>query len=1233
MKTNLLAFAAFACAVSVAYAQTPQVPAIHTFVPADSNGQVFHMSDNGKWAVGQAFSDAAVYSSPFLMNLEDGSVTNLYTDTQKDLEGEARDVTDDGKLIAGSWCGNPAVYNTETKIWQDLPVPTGFKYQSGVVSTITPDGKYAVGYFYIGSAGSGGAVSYIERSMMWDLSGQEPVCVTLSDVPEFDTAGNNADSVRFIDLTTDGQNILVYVNFTALMTAWTYMYNVPSQTYTPLGTVVENGKVYPGSGEIIAVDEGKFSKDGRLIGLSAINQDDESVIAIYDIAAKTFTVVPESTGKFFGDIDNNGVIYASTPNNMLLRNWGFYAQGYWFDWKQVLDQQWGIDWQNDIVKDDLGMSGTVSCVSADGLEVMSVAYDSKPTKVFKINLVGSLDELGKTLDPLANHIITPAEGSVFSNVRTISIEFDRDIEVLGSRNAAYILDPDGNQVYQSMAFTQQAGESRILSITFRNAVLAKDKTYTVVIPAGTIGIKGDSGRTNSEIRINYVGRDNVAVAPLQISPEPGTGMPRLSMGTNPVTITFDAMLSPLEDGGVELYSMQDNNWELLTTLSGDIQGNKLTVYPLSEIRLAKDNRYKIVVKANTVGDLAGNNGNEMFEFEYVGTFERDVRPDNGMIFKIDFNSGFEEMMLYDGDHNTPQSTMANWGFTYEYPWWMARDDESSSDQAAVSHSLYSPAGTSDDWMITPQLYIPDADTRLTFQSQSYKKNAEDHLKVYVYATENVFTAISNSVIERFKANAELIYDEIQSPGASEELLAGDWKDNEISLAKYAGKDIYIAFVNDNNNQSAVFVDNITVERDLQFSVSFNVEEYVVDATETPVAGRIEVLTADSFKGVELKLYDAEDNLVDEISNPDATMTKGDVYDFSFEKQLPLIKSARNRYRVEAKVGDVATSFTGSIINLNFKPRRTVVIEEVTGSKCQFCPLGHRALEVLGDLYGDQLIPIAVHSYSGGSDFLTNWTSAYGAFLGMSAAPTGAVNRKEAGSPFASDGIYYYYNDPVNENTWFDMVSRQVAQLTEAEVDIDKAVINPTDKTISIEASMRYAYDNDNVNLNLFTVVLENGLRGRQSNGIYNNTSETLGPWGHGGKYGQSTVNYTFDHVARGMHGTNFTGVSGFFPRSITAGESYPASYTFEIPAYLENNANAEVAVMLIDANTGYIVNAARKLLTVEGSGVDSIATDSNAPGDVYSITGVKVLRNAVPSDFSTLAPGIYIYNGRKIQVK
>lgn len=1232
MNKFLLAIGACALSASSALAGAA-APAIRSFVPSDQDGQVFHMSDNGKWGVGQSFDDNAQYSRPFLMGFEDNSFTRLYTDSNKETVGRANDVTDDGMIVAGSWNNNPAIYHVDTGKWEKMPVPPGFTYQEGQISAITPDGKYAVGYFWMGVQNVNGVTSYIERSMMWDLSGSKIKFLDLQNVPSFDTMGYSADSVRFIDITADGSKILGFVNFTAPMTAWTFLYDVAAQSYTPVGADIIGQYVVPSSDEILAVDEGKFSKDGKYIGVTVYDSHDDQAIAIYNIASGDFYLVPESNGMLFGDIDNNGVIYASSPNTSPVRNWSFFAQGYWFDFKQVLKQEWGIDWQKDFLKDDMGLSGTVAAVTGDGLDIMAAHYTQRPTRLFKIGLDTPLHELAKTLDPLANYTVTPAAGSVFSTVRNITINFDRDVTVVGDKSSVLLLDEDGNEAYHSIGLATQASQDNVVVATFRNATLDEGKTYTLVVPAGAIQIKGDANRANREIRVNYSGRANVPVKPVVIAPEPGTGMPILSMGTNPINILFDAVLSPL-DGTIDLYNYQDDQWQFLTTMAGDIQGSMLNVYPLGEVRLAKDVRYKVVINKNTVGDLAGNNGNEEFSFEYVGTFERDPESDNGVVYQIDFNYGFEDMMLYDGDQRMPQNAVSDWGFTYEYPWWTVRESNDSMDSAAASHSMYNPAGKSDDWMITPQLFIPDDKCSLSFQSQSYKFGCEDHLKIYVYATESKYTApITTAVVDKFKENAVLIYDKVQDPGASEEGMDGEWTDNEISLAQFAGKDIYIAFVNDNEDQSAVFIDNIAVLRDMDFALGISTEKYVVDQTDIAVSGRLEVLVPNEYDGIELVLQNEEGDEIDRITKT-GTFTKGDAFNFSFDNPLPLQKSVSNPYFVYAKVGNVSTIYKGSVVNLNFKPRRTVVVEEATGTKCGFCPLGHRALEVLEDMYGDQVIPVAIHCYSGGSDFGTDWTMSYGSFHGFNSAPVASLNREVIAGPFAVDDNtgMYIYNDPVNQSTWFDIISKQITELTDAEIEVNDAVINPEAKTISVSAAMRYAYNNDNTNLNLHTVVLENGLRGRQSSNVYNNTSETLGPWGKGGAYGSATATYMYDHIARGMHGRNFNGVSGFFPRQLTAGEVYDANYTFDIPTYLTDVNSAEVVVMLIDVNSGRILNAARKPLKVDGSGVDTVSA-AVFSGKVYSVTGSVVLDNASEADINNLEPGIYICNGRKIIIR
>ena len=92
---------------------------------------------------------------------------------------------------------------------------------------------------------------------------------------------------------------------------------------------------------------------------------------------------------------------------------------------------------------------------------------------------------------------------------------------------------------------------------------------------------------------------------------------------------------------------------------------------------------------------------------YDGSYERTIVSDNTHIYIENFEGGMGNVMLYDGDKNTPTAEMEAWKFnSTTTAWWYAADDD-YTNTCAVSHSMYTPAGKSDDWMVTPQLYIPD----------------------------------------------------------------------------------------------------------------------------------------------------------------------------------------------------------------------------------------------------------------------------------------------------------------------------------------------------------------------------------------------------------------------------------------------------------------------------------------------------------------------------------------------
>ena len=82
--------------------------------------------------------------------------------------------------------------------------------------------------------------------------------------------------------------------------------------------------------------------------------------------------------------------------------------------------------------------------------------------------------------------------------------------------------------------------------------------------------------------------------------------------------------------------------------------------------------------------------------------------------------------------------------------------------------------------------------------------------------------------------------------------------------------------------------------------------------------------------------------------------------------------------------------------------KKILIEDFTGHTCQNCPNAARELEVIHDLYGDQIIGMALHvsnfadPLTGSGkyeyDFRTQWGDSWSVFFGISALPIGMINR-------------------------------------------------------------------------------------------------------------------------------------------------------------------------------------------------------------------------------------------------
>lgn len=1233
-RTLASALAAVIIGINVTEVQSAidEKPIVAKITDRDHGASLEGLSDNGKWAVGYGHSvlDEVGYSFPIFYNVETGELTKLYTQQEAQTLPRmmACDVSDDGEIIAGQYNGKPAIYHRSTGEWILLPFDDK-KWTGGECSSITPDGKYGLGTLE--------AEERVKATIgYWDLSGETPVEVKLENMPKPISHEGVLDSVYqqiyATELSTDGRSFTGLVMFS--FGGWPFVYNLDSKSWMAFGyDVIEvddthydfRHKTYDG----YSIGRGKFLHGTPYLVGGASKGGGQ---AMYYLDPSDFSIsFEDGKGGSFDAIDTTGTFYSSEEVAFTARNWIFKVGDYWYDFRDVCKQIWDLDWQNDVTFDEYGMSGTFRVVSDDGKVIIADDYASSPYDSFVIQLPQPLCEVAPRVDLLWSHTVTPTDNASFGVLKEVKVKFDRQIDILGDYNCVQLLDDEGNIIANSISFDHYVDDGQTLVATFRNRRLETGKVYTVVVPAGSVCVSGDTERPNSEIRIKYSGRPNAPVAPISVAPEQDSQISRINASSNPIAVTFDSYISPVENnpGTLMLYRInEENERETICQLSGSISENVLTIFPVMEQLLAKGNTYEVVIEANTLCDMSGADPNEEFVIRYQGSYVPE--PSVGStVFSDDFDFGLSSAswMLYDGDENAPNTEMTSWGFYDALPWWVARDDVSDTDMAAVSHSMYTDPGKSDDWLVTKRLFISDPTFTLSFKGQSYRNGYKDNLKIYVYATEDVYTALTKSIVDNIRYYGDLVFDETLSPGAVEDKLKGDWTDYLVKLEKYEGKNIYIAFVNDNRNQSAIFIDDVLVSRDAKLSFINLTPQSVLKTEDVEVSGIVTVESkTDTYKGYAINLLDNDGNIVSSIGNSDEELSEGWNLEFVMPEKLRAEIGKITEYVIDITVGDHNEKVKASVMNLAVPTTKKVVIEEYTGQACPNCPLGHAALEWIEQDFPGKVIPLTIHTYPGDS-FATPQAQNLQQALGLNAAPTARINRGPIVNPMdISDKGDYVYK---NSGLWYDYVVAELSAFAPADIAITGVDFNGDEYIVDINVT--YALDMENQNVNIFTAVCENGLQGVQVNNRYTVENPALREWGQGGSLGQPSVAYIYDDVVRTWAGTTYNGTGGFIPSTIESGKTYSATIRVPDISRIYEHDNTTVTVMLIDAESGLVINADRK--DIFYSGVEEITAeaaefDPNKPFEVYSISGIK-LANSIDN----LASGMYILRQGRVAKK
>lgn len=1158
--------------MSISTLQAQEKPVIKSFTFSETS-YINKLSDNGRWgaAYGSDENNSTLENYPYLLDIVNHKSISLLTDDEKSasLNCGAHDVSDDGKMVVGTYNGKPAycqVNDDGCYTWKLLPLPAGKESYYGFVTTITPDGSCMVGTLYnSGDVSTGG---YEEYPIMW----KDGAVVELPGMPNANDDTGTIQLNRLIDLSADGKTIVGCLAYIYPSYTQSYVYDIEKKTYTIIGKdIPELEKGHISSASLSPNGEWVSGTAYTVVEVTGSDfPDEQSVPYRYNVSTGEFTLYNEKQDYGIGGfaVADNGLTTMATPLGSPMRSTMFRINGYYYDLDLILSERYGM---NFITASGYTSTGTPVTLSADGrtLGVLVIQEGN-----YVITFPETIEEAAKSVNLLAKASISPATGSSFTNMRTITVTFDKAPTIVAGATAALYKEGNETPLRSSLSIQPAEEGDNCLSfnINFRPTQMEEGVKYTVTIPAGCFRL-GTTDTYNREMSITYIGRKNAPVSMIATNLENGSEVASLSYSA-PINLTFDTQIKLVDGTKAALY--QEGVNAAIDELTLATSSNMLAVYPATKRNLFRDVNYTVKIPAGAVTDIMGEHGNEEITFNYIGIYIPEA-PADTLLFADDFadpSTSFNNFMRYEGDHNTHNATAKGWGFDADnQPWYFGlRENEETSDYCAGASSMHSPAGQADDWMVTNQLYLPNQFCYLAFDVQSYLKSKEDHLKVYIWTNEAVYSTMNEEIINRIKSEGTCIYDEVETPGESEENLSGDWKHRIIPLEQYAGQYVYIAFVNQNNNQSALFIDNIEVIYKSSCLLALNTEPIVVNESEITINGVVRITDeTNTYDHIKVYYSNEEQTASDTITASGLSLKKGDIYDFDFTRKMPLTVGKENRLTVSVVLGGSTKSTEFVIKDLSFEPTKRVVIEEGTGTWCTNCPDGLVALKHIEESFPDRIIPIGIH-YNDIYDF-----NDYVGALGITAYPTARVNRRsEIVSPLFLDmsTLSYSFTSEAGNETFMDLTLSELNEEAEADITFNEASFDMGLNRLTLDLSVKYALDKSGVAANIFCVLMEDNLTGIQQNGRANNPNPIYGDWGKNGIYGgQAAVTYTFKDVARSILASSIDGTPGYIPANVTNGVDIPVQMEFTLPSTVTDYKQAKVACMLIDANTGRVINA------------------------------------------------------------
>lgn len=318
--------------------------------------------------------------------------------------------------------------------------------------------------------------------------------------------------------------------------------------------------------------------------------------------------------------------------------------------------------------------------------------------------------------------------------------------------------------------------------------------------------------------------------------------------------------------------------------------------------------------------------------------------------------------------------------------------------------------------------------------------------------------------------------------------------------------------------------------------------------------------------------------------------------------------------------DVQPTTTFTMAYLSEFPKHKPLMEEYTGTWCQYCPRGMAGMEAMNKLYPDDFVGVAFHN-GDPMQVIALYPNDVNSF------PNGYLDRVLNVNPFSgtnggSLGI---------KDDW----KRRQNIIAPASIELKAVWADEAQTKLEVTSTTTFVRDFKNSPYQLTYILTADGLKGDtndwwQVNALSGDAEAKKDPYLAVFANQSSPIkNIEYNDVAIQLSNSRALAMEGTLPGSVEGGKGYEHKYVFDVTEneLVQDKTKLRPVVVLIDTTTGEAVNADKVGVSSETDGISEIPSDDElqrADGRSYDLQGREL--NAAHRAMR----GIYIVNGKKV---